>query len=134
MKVSTVQVEQLARQFVTYFGAMLIALAVDYGSYISLVNAFTVPPVPASLVGAVAGGIVAYLVNRAHVFDTERSHAEAGWRFALVALVGLGLTGFFMNIFINHLMLNYLVARVITSGITVIWSFFAHKLWSFGER
>ncbi len=125
---------QLARQFVAYFGVMLIALVADYGSYIALVKAGGIDPVPASLVGAVAGGIVAYLVNRAHVFASERSHAEAGWRFAIVALIGLGLTGFFMNIFINHLMLHYLVARIITSGITVIWSFFAHKFWSFGEK
>ena len=45
-------------------------------------------PVPATLCGYLVGGVIGYLLNRRHTFASDRPHAEAGWRFALVTFVG----------------------------------------------
>ncbi len=122
----------LLRQFTSYFGVMLIALAADYGTYVVQVAGLGIAAVHAAVVSAVVGAVVAYIVNRRHVFASERSHAAAGGRFAVVSLVGIGLTWLFMTLFVDHLTLNYMLARIMTSGITVVWSFLANKFWSFG--
>jgi len=61
--------------------------------------------VPAALAGYVAGGGVSYALSRAHVFETERTHLDAGWRFVAVAGVGFGLTWAAMHLFVDRLAL-----------------------------
>ncbi|HEX2556136.1 MAG TPA: GtrA family protein [Microvirga sp.] len=125
---------RLLRQFGAFFGVGVAAALVHYGLLVALVEAAGVGPVSATLAGYVAGGIVSYALNRRHTYESRRSHAEAGWRFAVVAGVGFLLTGAFMHAFTAWLDLPYLPAQVVTTGIVLFWSFLAHKLWTFGER
>jgi uncharacterized membrane protein YbaN (DUF454 family) len=39
-----------------------------------------------------------------------------------------------MSLFVNRWLLPYLPAQLVTTGIVLLWSFFAHKYWSFGDR
>ncbi len=124
----------LLRQFGAFFGVGLAAAAVHYGLLVALVEGGGFGPVPATLAGYVAGGIVSYALNRRLTYGSTRPHAEAGWRFAVVAGVGFVLTGAFMHAFTARLGIPYLPAQVVTTGIVLFWSFIAHKLWTFGER
>ncbi len=83
---------QLLRQIVAFTGVGVIAAIVHYGLLIGLVEIGGWRAVPATLVGYVGGGIVSYGLNRRHTYQSDRPHEEAGWRFALVAAVGFGLT------------------------------------------
>jgi len=121
----------LARQFVSFFGVGVIAAIVHYGVLIGLVEIARAPVVPATLAGFVAGGIVSYLLNRRHTYESDRPHAEAGWRFALVAGVGFVLTALVMHGLVDRLGAPYLPAQLVTTGVVLVWSFFAHKLFSF---
>ncbi len=112
----------------------VFAAMAHYGALIALVEGFGWGAVPATLVGYVAGGIVSYLLNRRHTFDSDRPHEEAGWRFALVAGVGFGLTWVFMHILHDRIGLQYLLAQLVTTGIVLVWSFVANKLWTFSDR
>lgn len=123
----------VARQFSTFFGVGVLAAAVHYGLLIGLVELAAVAPVPATLAGYLAGGVVSYLLNRRHTYASDRPHAETGWRFALVAAVGFGLTWVTMYSLVERLGLPYLPAQLLTTGIVLVWSFFAHKLFSFGS-
>jgi ABC-type Mn2+/Zn2+ transport system permease subunit len=89
---------------------------------------------PGAALGYLVGGLVNYLLNRAHTFTTDRSHVQAGLRFAGVMAVGFSLTGLFMWVFTQQIGLPGIVARVITTGLVFCWNFGAHKLWTFGER
>jgi putative flippase GtrA len=122
----------IGRQFAAFFGVGLVAAVVHYGLLVGLVEGGVAGPVPATLAGYVAGGLVSYALNRRHTYRSRRPHAEAGWRFALVALVGFGLTGGLMHAFTNVLGAPYLPAQVVTTGIVLLWSFAAHRLWTFG--
>ena len=112
----------------------LAAAIVHYGLLIGLVQLAGWRPVPGALAGYVGGGLVSYALNRAHVFATERSNLDAGWRFALVAGVGFGLTWLSMHNLVDLIALPYVPAQIATTGIVMIWSFVAHKFWTFGDK
>jgi len=109
----------------------VVAAAAHYGVLIGLVEWSSFDPVPATLFGYVAGGIVSYALNRRVTYASDRPHAEAGWRFAAVAGVGFVLTWIFMHVLTRWLDAPYLPAQIVTTGIVLVWSFVAHKLWTF---
>ena len=125
---------RLLRQFRAFFGVGLIAAVVHYGLLILLVEWRHLDALLATIAGYVAGGIVSYGLNRMLTYRAERGHLEAGWRFAVVALIGLGLTTFLMSLFLRGFGWHYLPSQVLTTGIVLLWSFFAHKYWSFLDR
>ncbi|NIX76316.1 GtrA family protein [Microvirga terricola] len=122
---------RLFRQFLAFFGVGLAAAVVHYGLLIGLVEGAGADPIPATLAGYVAGGVASYILNRRHTYGSDRPHREATWRFALVALVGFLLTWLFMHLFVDALGASYLPAQVVTTGIVMLWSFLAHKAWTF---
>lgn len=121
----------LKKQFAAFFGVGLAAAVVHYGLLVALVEGGVAGPVPATLAGYVGGGLVSYALNRRHTYRSRRPHAEAGWRFALVALVGFALTGVLMHAFTRTLSAPYLPAQLVTTGIVLLWSFVAHRIWTF---
>lgn len=122
---------RLARQIAAFFGAGLVAAVVHYGLLVLLVERGGLHPVPATLAGYVAGGLVSYGLNRRHTYRSDRPHREATWRFAVVAFIGFLLTWFLMQAFTVWMGGPYLPAQVITTGVVMVWSFMAHKKWTF---
>lgn len=125
---------QLFRQFSSFAAVGAIATCVHYALLIGLVEVLAVPAVPAALGGFCAGGAVSYVLNRRHVFHSERPHEEAILRFALVSLVGFGLTYVFMSAMVEAAGVPYLLAQAATTGIVLLWNFTAHKMWTFRTR
>ena len=122
----------LSRQFSAFVAVGLVAAIVHYGLLIGFVEGLGWGAVPATLAGYVAGGIVSYLLNRRHTYASDRPHGEAGWRFAVVAGVGFGLTALFMHLFVDRFGAPYLPAQLVTTGIVLLWSFAANRIWTFG--
>lgn len=121
----------LGRQFAAFFGVGVAAAVAHYGLLIGLVEGWGFDPVPATLAGYVAGGLVSYALNRRLTYASDRPHREAGWRFAVVAVVGFLITGALMHVFTRWFAVPYLPAQFVTTGVVLFWSFFAHKLWTF---
>ncbi len=120
-----------ARQIASFVLVGLAAAIAHYGALIALVEAAGLAVVPAPRAGYVVGGVVSYVLNRMHTFESGRAHREALWRFVVVAAVGFGLTGLFMALLVGHWAIPYLVAQAMTTGIVLVWSFLAHKMWTF---
>lgn len=125
----------LLRQILAFVGVGLLAAVVHYGLLIGLVEGFGFGPVPSTLVGYVGGGVVSYLLNRTHVFESQRAHDEAWWRFAFVAAMGFGFTDV-------HASLRRTLARALPArsgdhhtGLVMIWSFLAEsRMWTFRKQ
>jgi putative flippase GtrA len=124
----------LARQFSRFAGVGFAAALFHYTALIGLVEGARWAPVKATLVGYLLGGLVSYWLNRRHVFVSDRPHRQAIWRFASVALAGFGLTYLFMHLFVELWRLPYLPAQFATTGLVVLWSFIANRLWTFAGR
>jgi putative flippase GtrA len=121
----------LLRQFSSFFWIGLIVVGVHYAVLIFLVEIAHTAVLPATLVGYTSGGVASYMLNRQHTFKTGRPHEEAGWRFIVVAGIGFGLTTVLMWLFFETLHLPYLLAQLVTTGCVMVWSFAAHKFWTF---
>lgn len=124
----------LSRQFTLFVLVGLAAAIVHFGALVGLVEAAGWAPEPATLVGYVAGGLVSYGLNRRHTYSSDRPHSEGGWRFALVAGIGFGLTYAFMALLHRWLGLHYLLAQLATTGVVLAWSFLAHRAWTFSSK
>jgi len=123
----------LLRQFAAFFGVGLVAALVHYSTLVIGVEMVRLKPVPATLAGYVLGGVVSSAPTRHHTYASDRPHSEAGWRFAAVAGVGFLLTFGFMHLFVERMGLPYLPMQIVTTGIVLVWSFVAHKIWTFGD-
>jgi putative flippase GtrA len=123
----------LLRQFITFFGVGVAATITDWSTFFVLGRFAGVPNVYAALVAYCCGGMLSYGLNRAHTFESQRSHFEAGWRFAAVMVVGFTLTGLFVWLFADKMGLAPMVARVLSTAIVFFWNYVAHKMWTFAE-
>ncbi|KAA2236337.1 GtrA family protein [Salinarimonas soli] len=121
----------MARQVTAFVGVGVLAAIVHYGLLVALVETGAAGPVPATLAGYVGGGLLSYALNRRHTYRSDRPHTEAAWRFALVAGVGFVLTGLAMHALTGRLGMPYLPAQILTTGLVLVWSFAAHKWWTF---
>ncbi|AOO83471.1 GtrA family protein [Bosea vaviloviae] len=128
------QYPRRSRQLIAYVFAGGITAVAHYALLIGLVELGHVDPVPATLAGFVLGAIVSYTLNRWLTFDATHSHAQATWRFALIAAGGFVLTGVLMQLFVGKLGLPYLPMQLVTTGIVMVFSFLGHKFFSFADR
>jgi putative flippase GtrA len=122
---------QLFRQFSSFAGVGLIATGGHYALLVALVEFAHMRAPPAALVGSIMGAAVSYGLNRRHTFRSESPHRQVGARFALVALGAAGLTYSFMSLFVNVAHVPYLAAQVATTGVVTLWTFLAHRMWTF---
>ncbi len=123
-----------SRQLMAYVLAGGLTAVAHYGVLIGLVELAQVDPVPATLAGFVVGAVVSYVLNRWMTFEATRSHAQAGWRFGLIAVGGFGLTWVLMHLFVTRLGLPYLPMQFVTTGFVMVFSFLGHKFFSFADR
>lgn len=122
------------RQLATYVLAGGLTAVAHYAVLIGLVELAHVDPVPATLAGFVVGAVVSYSLNRWLTFEATHSHAQATWRFALIAAGGFVLTGILMHLFVARAGLPYLPMQLVTTGIVMVFSFLGHKFFSFADR
>jgi putative flippase GtrA len=121
----------LVRQLTSFVSVGALATALHYAVLITAVQLLRVPPVPSALAGYCCGGFLSYVLNRRHTFVTDRPHAEAIWRFALVAAAGFVLTFLMMSLLVDAWHRPYLAAQVVTTGVVMIWNFLANRYWTF---
>jgi len=124
----------LPRQLSTYALVGVAASLAHYAVLVALVELEAVPPVPAALAGYIVGGVVSYRLNRRHTFGSARPHREASWRFALVALLGFGLTYLLMRLLVEQLGAPYLPAQLLTTILIMFVSFAINRIWTFAHR
>lgn len=122
------------RQLLAYVFAGGLTAVAHYGVLVGLVEFVHVDPVPATLAGFIVGAVVSYLLNRWMTFDATHSHAQATWRFALIAAGGFVLTWVLMHLFVARFGLPYLPMQLVTTGFVMVFSFLGHKFFSFADR
>jgi len=121
----------LVRQF-GYFTTMgSVGTAAHYALLTALVYLLLVHPVVASCFGFVVGGMINYLLNHRFTFSSHEPHGSALPKFFTVAGIGLCLNGVIMAVGTGLLMLHYLVAQVLATGLVLMWNFGVNRSWTF---
>jgi 4-amino-4-deoxy-L-arabinose transferase-like glycosyltransferase len=116
-------------KFISFSLVGVIGTLVHYSILYALVESYGFNPVWASGWGALAGLIINYVLNYSLTFKSQQSHVQTFPKFALIASFGLCLNMALMALLTHHL--YYLYAQVVTTGVVLIWNFFANSFWTF---
>jgi putative flippase GtrA len=121
---------QLSR-FVRFSLVGAVATAIQYALLILLVRAFSLAPTPASCIGFAVSAVANYLLNYHFTFASERAHAPAAVKFALLAAAGLLINAAIMHVLVDaHV--HYLIAQLGATGLVLFWNFIGNSVWTFG--
>jgi putative flippase GtrA len=125
-----------AWEWVRHHISSILATIVDYGAMIACVELLGVRPVPATVLGALAGGVTNFVLARIFAYRaTEAAVAGQSWRYAIVSAASLALNAAGEQLFNGILGLQYLVARVITSVIVSnAWNYPLQRFFVFSRR
>ncbi len=116
-------------KFIAFLLVGVVGTLAHYSILYSLVEFFGYNPVWASGWGALAGLLINYTLNYSLTFKSQQAHHQTLPKFALIASMGFGLNLALMAGLMPYL--YYLFAQIITTGIVLIWNFFANTLWTF---
>ena len=119
--------------FLRFLVVGVIATGVHYLVLIAAVELAGQTAVVGSGIGFIVGAIVNYALNRSFTFRSSVSHGTAGSRFMLVMCGAWLLNQLLMHWFTVKLGLPYLLAQVLTTGVTLFWNFAGNALWSFAH-
>ena len=118
-------------QGLAYAGAGVIGTACHYTIMVVLLQAGIFHVVQASTVGAVAGGVINYLLAHRQVFRSTVEHRIAALRFTIVAILGIGLNAAVLGI--SAPALGAFSGQITASVAVLLCGFTLNRSWSFRE-
>lgn len=89
--------------------------------------------------GFIAGLIINYILSLIFVFrakDNRNSGKSVGdfLIFTLVGVIGLGITEGLMHLGVNVLGFHYMITKIVTAGIVLVWNYLGRKILIFGRK
>lgn len=107
-----------------------IATILDWIIYYVLYNNLNIPPLIASLFSFSISSIYNYMASVTWVFDVtnNKSKKRIFIEFMILCLIGLGLTELLLHIFINILLLNKMISKIISTIIVMVFNFITRKI------
>jgi putative flippase GtrA len=117
-------------QFLRFAGAGAVGTACHYATLVLWVEVLGGAVVPGALAGFCVGALVNYLIARRFVFRSERPHAAALPRFALVAASGAAINTGIVAL-LNGAGAHYLAAQVVATVVVLGWNFAVNRAWTF---
>ena len=123
----------VVREWLRYVAAGIVALGVDFGTYVALIRLADVNYLVAAPAGFALGLCTIYLFSVRWIF-THRRIANARVEFGLFALIGLGgmaLNQLVIWASVEWLALSYELAKIVSAGVVFCFNFGARKMFLF---
>jgi putative flippase GtrA len=123
------ETERTVIQLIRYVFVGGAAFIVDFGSLFILTDFFGIYYLVSAAIAFILGLIVNYSLSISWVFNNrtlDNSTLEFGV-FSLIGIVGLGLNEIFIWFFTAKIGFYYLISKVISAIIVLLWNFFARK-------
>lgn len=119
----------LVKEAWRYLLVALAGLLVDFGMLVLLSGVFGVNYLIAAACGFTLGLILTFVLSELFVFSGPRvsSLLVRFLLFGVVGLVGLGLLTILMWVQVDLFDWNYILAKVLATGIVYLWNFFARR-------
>ncbi len=97
---------------------------------------FLVSPItgiyPAQIAGYTCGMINSFFINRSWTFKSEESFFSPTFvKFAAANLITMGISIVVLAVFIQFLLLDILISKILTTVVTLIFNFLLSRLWVF---
>ena len=119
----------VAREWLRYIAAGLVALGVDFGTYVALIRLAEVNYLLAAPAGFALGLATIYAFSIRWIFAHRRvtdRRVEFGI-FALIGLGGMALNQFIIYACVEWLALSYELAKVVSAALVFCFNFAARK-------
>lgn len=103
---------------------------IDFGTLTFCYSIFEWHYLLSASVGFIAGLIFVYVSSNKWVFDTRqmKNHSVIEFFvFLVIGLIGLLLTNILMWALVDGLHLRVLIAKLLTTGVVLLWNFGARK-------
>jgi putative flippase GtrA len=123
------QTDQTHIQFFRYIFVGGIAFLVQFSSLYLFTSIFGIYYLVSTAIAFILGLIANYALSISWVFNKRT--LDNMWSeftiFAIIGVVGLGLTEITMWFFTDYIGLYYLISQIIAAALILFWNFFARK-------
>lgn len=117
-------------QLVRYTIVGGLAFIADYGLLYLLTEYAGIHYLLSATFSFIAGLIINYLISIQWIFRKSKLKSRM-WEFVvfgIIGLVGLGLNNLFMYLLTQHLHLYYMISKLITTAIVMLWNFLGRRI------
>ena len=118
-------------QFFRYLFVGGIATVVDWGVLFGLTEFLNIYHLVSAIFAFVAGLVTNFLLSKILVFRGSEARTNAVMEFlgyALIGLVGLGITELIMFLFTDCMSLYFMLSKAIATVLVLAWNYLARKL------
>lgn len=119
-----------AKRFARYVFAGGCATAVHYLVLACGVELAAVPPAPAAGIGALAGAMVSFAMNRLFTFPDGDARLSLG-RFSVVAAAGMAISAGVVHFGVARLNAGWLASQAVATALVLVAGFAANLRWSY---
>lgn len=124
-------IKSLFTAFCKYLLAGGMGFVVDFATLFFCRDFLGLHYLLAAALGFIVGLVAVYVASNKWVFDRRRMKDRMTLEFtifALIGVIGLSLTMLFMWVFVDLFSLHYLLAKIVTTGLVLVWNFGARKI------
>ena len=118
-------------QFFRYLFVGGIATVVDWGVLFGFTDGLGMHHLVSAIFSFVAGLVTNYLLSKLLVFRANETKANAALEFlgyALIGLLGLGITELIMFLLTDCLTVYYMLSKATATVVVLVWNYLARKL------
>jgi dolichyl-phosphate beta-glucosyltransferase len=124
--------------FFTFFKYSVVGVSgtiVDLGTLYIFVDFLHIPVLLATAISFILAVINNFILNKYWTFQNKSSNVRKQFiKFLIVSVIGLLLTEMFMALFVYVLKIWYLISKLLTSAIILVWNFLGNKHWTFKDK
>lgn len=121
--------------FIKYCIVGASSMFIDIGVLFALVEYGKLTVLPAATISFIISTINGYILNRTWTFQVQKGENHSQYfKFLFIATVGLGINLLCMYLFTEKMHLWYIIAKVLSSAIVLLWSFQANTRWTFAKK
>lgn len=135
-KLTTDRSNNVFIQFIRYGFVSVVALAVDFGGMVLLVELLSMHYLIAATISFTAGLVVNYLLSRAWVFAERKydSNVKEFLLFAGIGVIGLALNNVILWLAVDKIGIFYMYSKIIATILVFFWNFGLRKMLVFKEN
>ncbi|MGN0537679.1 MAG: GtrA family protein [Acutalibacteraceae bacterium] len=132
------QLFQKHREIILYIFFGCCTTAVNYITYFLCVNIFSIDYIISNIIAWIVGVLFAYFTNRGMVFQSQVSGTK-NFLKEMIAFFGARLFSLIVEtvllyVFVNWLLMNAFIAKLILAVVVVILNYIASKLFVFRKK
>lgn len=124
-------IKNLITSFLKYLVAGGFGFVLDYATLTLCYKVLGWHYLAAATCGFIVGLVFVYISSNKWVFDTRKMknrRVQEFSIFAVIGIIGLGLTNLFMWMLVDGLGVYPLIAKLFTTGIVLMWNYGARKV------